>query len=92
MFSVVQKNIVKDAVTPQQNGDIQRYKCKACGKRFSVNVGFENMKASPQIITSAMQLYFTGESLRNIQKFLKLQGVKLAMQQFSKWIKKVHWL
>ncbi len=34
------------------------------------------MKDSPQIITSALQLYFTGESLKNTQKFPELQGIK----------------
>jgi transposase-like protein len=46
------------------------------------------MRASPQIITSAMQLYFTGESLRNVQKFLKLQGVKISHVAVGKWIRK----
>jgi transposase-like protein len=46
------------------------------------------MKASPQIVTSAMQLYFTGESLRNVQKFLRLQGVKVSHVAVYKWIKK----
>lgn len=56
----------------------KRYLCKDCGKRFSFNIGFEKMHTSPQMITSAMQLYFTGESFRNVQKFLKLQGVKMS--------------
>jgi len=46
------------------------------------------MKASPKSITSAMQLYFTGESLRNVQKFLKLQGVKISHVAIYKWIGK----
>jgi putative transposase len=46
------------------------------------------MHASPQMITSAMQLYFTGESFRNVQKFLKLQGVKMSHVAIYKWIKK----
>jgi putative transposase len=46
------------------------------------------MKASPQIITSAMQLYFTGESLRNVQKFLRLQGVVVSHVAVYKWIRK----
>jgi transposase-like protein len=53
-----------------------------------VNLGFERMKASPQIITSAMQLYFTGESLRNVQKFLRLQGVVVSHVAVYKWIRK----
>ncbi len=35
-----------------------------------------------------MQLYFTGESLRNVQKFLKLQGVKVSHVAVLKWIRK----
>ena len=80
--------IVKNAKRHNKYGDIQRYLCKTCGKRFSVNIGFEKMKASPQIITSAMQLYFTGESLRNVQKFFKLQGVNVSHVAIYKWIRK----
>lgn len=46
------------------------------------------MRASPQVITSAMQLYFTGESLRNVQKFLRLQGVNISHVSVYKWINK----
>ena len=80
--------IVKDSVRHNRYGDIQRYLCKSCGRRFSFNLGFEGMKASPQAITSAMQLYFTGESLRNVQKFLRLQGVTVSHVAVYKWIRK----
>jgi transposase-like protein len=46
------------------------------------------MKATPQAITSAMQLYFTGESLRNVQKLLRLNGVEVSHVAVYKWIKK----
>jgi putative transposase len=80
--------VVKKAKRHNKYGDLQRFFCKACGRRFSINLGFEKMKASPQIITSAMQLYFTGESLRNVQKFLALQGVKVSHVSVYKWIRK----
>jgi len=35
-----------------------------------------------------MQLYFTGESLRNVQKFLELQGVKITHKTVWNWIRK----
>jgi putative transposase len=35
-----------------------------------------------------MQLYFTGESLRNVQKFLRLQGVAVSHVAILKWIRK----
>jgi|SRR5271157_529230 len=79
--------VVKDAIRHNKKYDIQRYLCKTCGKRFSVNLGFEGMNTSTQVITSAMQLYFTGESLRNVEKFLKLQGVKVSHVTVLRWIR-----
>src|SRR5208283_1621025 len=49
-------NIVKHGLRHNESVDIQRFFCKDCGKWFVVNLGFERMKASPQAITSAMQL------------------------------------
>ena len=66
--------MVKKDLRKNKHNTIQTYLCKECGKRFSFNIGFERMHTNPQMITSAMQLYFTGESFRNVQKFLKLQG------------------
>ena len=53
-----------------------------------VNVGFEKMKHNPQAITTAMQLYFSGESLRNTQKSLRLLGVQVCHRTVFQWIKK----
>lgn len=80
--------IVKHGIRHNQYGDIQQFLCKVCSRTFVVNLGFEKMRASPQVITSAMQLYFTGESLRNVQKFLRLQGVNVSHVAVYKWIQK----
>jgi len=80
--------IVRDGLRHNRHGDIQKFHCKECGKYFPVNLGFERMKVSPQAITSAMQLYFTGESLRNVQKFLRLQGINVSHVSIYKWIQK----
>ncbi len=82
------EKIVKDGIRHNKYGDIQRFSCKNCHKRFVVNLGFEKMRATPQAITSAMQLYFTGESLRSVQKFLTLQGVEVSHQTVLNWITK----
>ena len=81
-------NLVKHGVRHNKKYDLQRYSCKDCHNRFSFNLGFEKMRASPKTITSAMQLYFTGESLRNVQKFLRLQGVEVSHKTVYVWIKK----
>ncbi|KAF6246132.1 transposase [Nitrosopumilus sp. b3] len=80
--------IVKHGIRHNRNYDLQRYSCKSCRKRFSFNLGFEKMRVTPKVVTSAMQLYFTGESLRNVQKFIRLQGVDVAHSTVYKWIKK----
>jgi len=81
-------NIVKDGLRHNKRGDIQKYECRDCNRYFTINLGFERMRATPQIITSALQLYFTGESLRNVQKFLKLQGVTINHNTVYRWMKK----
>jgi transposase-like protein len=81
-------NIKKFGVRHNKAGDIQRFLCEDCGKTFSVNIGFEKMKHNPQAITSAMQLYFSGESLRNTMKSLKLLGVEVSHKTVFMWIKK----
>lgn len=86
--SCTSPNFVKHGIRRNKNYDIQRYYCHDCKKWFSFNLGFEKMRATPKAITSAMQLYFTGESLRNVQKFLRLQGVEVSHQTVYNWIKK----
>jgi putative transposase len=46
------------------------------------------MKHNPQAITSAMQLYFNGESLRNTQRSLRLLGVEVSHKTVFMWIRK----
>ena len=83
------KNVVKHGIRHNRKGDIQRLSCRDCGRRFTVNLGFERMKATPQMITNALQLYFSGESLRNTQRFLRLQGVNVSSPQtIHNWITK----
>jgi transposase-like protein/transcription elongation factor Elf1 len=81
-------NVVKDGLRHNKYGDIQVYYCKSCGEHFTINLGFERMKSTPQIITSALQLYFSGASLRKCAEFLKLQGVKVSYVAVYKWINK----
>lgn len=78
----------KYGIRRNRSGDIQRYLCEFCKRTFSVNIGFEKMKHNPQAVTTAMQLYFSGESLRNTCKSLKLLGVEVCYSTVYKWINK----
>jgi transposase-like protein len=81
-------NLKKDGVRRNKAGDIQKFYCRDCHHYFTVNIGFEKMKHNPQAITSAMQLYFSGESLRNTMKSLRLLGVEVSHQTVYNWIQK----
>lgn len=81
-------NLARDGVRHNKYGDLQIYYCKDCKHYFTLNLGFEKMHATPQAITGAMQLYFSGESLRRVQDFLLLQGVKVSHVTVLNWIRK----
>jgi transposase-like protein len=82
------QRIIKKGLRHNKYGDIQKFRCLACGKWFTVNLGFEKMKHNPQGITTAMQLYFSGESLRNTACSLRLLGVQVSHKTVFYWIKK----
>ena len=74
------QNVVKTGIRRNKEYAIQRFKCHSCGRTFSLNIGFERMKHNPKGITTAMQLYFSGESLRNTMRALKLLGINVSHQ------------
>jgi len=81
-------NIVKDGIRHNKHGDIQKFNCTECGRYFTINIAFERMKHDPKGITTAMQLYLSGESLRSTARSLKLIGVEVSHQTIYKWIQK----
>jgi transposase-like protein len=81
-------NLKKDGLRKNKSGTIQKFYCRDCHHYFTINIGFEKMKHNPQAVTSAMQLYFSGESLRNTMKSLKLLGVEVSHQTVYNWIRK----
>lgn len=82
------EKVVRHGIRKNKSGDLQRYFCNDCKAWFTLNMGFEKMQATAQMITTAMQLYFSGESLRGVQKFLKLQGLSVSHMSVYRWIGK----
>jgi putative transposase len=81
-------NLKRFGVRHNKYGDLQRYLCADCARTFSINLGFERMKHNPQAITTAMQMYFSGESLQNTAKTLRLIGAQVSHQTVYNWIEK----
>ena len=71
------KNIKRDGVRETKNrSKVQRYKCKDCFHRFSIDDGFWKMKNHENKITSCMNMYYAGMSLRKIQEHLQMFAPK----------------
>lgn len=82
-------NLIKRGFRKNKSGNVQRFSCKDCGKRFVVNVGFEKMKVTPQVVTVALDLYFKGISTRKIVDHIdQFHRVKISHVAIFKWIKK----
>lgn len=66
------KNIIKWTKRKTLNrGIIQRYKCKDCGKYFTLDNGFFRMRNTPQKISLCLDLFYKGVSTRQIQSHLQ---------------------
>lgn len=65
-------NIIKWCKRKTLNrGIIQRYKCKDCGKFFTIDDGFFRMRNTPQKITLCLDLFYRGVSTRKVQEHLQ---------------------
>ncbi len=80
--------IKKIGIRHNKHYDIQMYRCKLCDKKFSNNLGFERLKATPEAVTASLNLYFNGESLRHVANSMKLFGVSVTHKTVENWIKK----
>jgi len=81
-------NLIKKSIRKNKAGNIQKFYCRDCHKYCAFNLGFERMKHNPKAITASMQLYFSGESLRNTMRSLKLLGVEVSYRTVLNWIRK----
>ena len=67
-------------------GDIQRYRCLDCKFVYIVNPAFEHAKASAKSISSAIDLYMKGVSVRKIADYLGSEGVSINNSSVCRWV------
>jgi putative transposase len=83
------ENVVKRGFRNTDRGKVQRFFCKDCKHFFIVDEGFEKMKATPETVTVALDLYFKGISMRAIVDHIKqFYGVEVSHVAVCKWIRK----
>ena len=81
-------HIVRSGVRRNRHYSVQMFYCKKCRKKFSENLGFERIKASPTMATLALNMFFNGESLRDVADSLELLGQKVTRKTVANWIKR----
>ena len=81
-----------DSESVVKNGNVkgqQVYKCKNCGHRFTEGSDFPKMRTESRIISSSIDFYFEGLSIRKISTQIeKLYGVHVSNVSIWKWIMK----
>jgi len=83
------QNTVKRGYRKTERGKVQRFYCKDCKRFFILDEGFEKMKATPETVTVALDLYFKGISMRAIVDHIKqFCGVEVSHVAIYKWIRK----
>jgi putative transposase len=81
-------NLIRYGLRHSKHSDFQKFDCKTCNRVSTINIEFEKMKHNPQGITTAMQLYFSGESPRKVAHSLKLIGIDVSHRTIYNWIDK----
>ena len=84
------KKITKKGTrTNKGKGTVQIFYCKKCLRRFTLNDGTFKMKNDIKKVTTALELYFNGMSLRKTQTFLANHFPHNASHMtVHRWIKK----
>lgn len=78
-------NVVKNGKVKSK----QVYKCKTCGHRFTRGSAFPKMRTESCIISTSIDLYFEGLSVRKVQTQIeKIFGVRVSQVTVWKWIMK----
>jgi transposase-like protein len=70
-------------------GDKQRFLCKDCGHKFIEGSDFPKMRTESRIISSSIDFYFEGLSVRKIRtQISKLYGIQVCPATVWHWIMK----
>lgn len=75
------------SVRHNKSGDVQRYTCKSCGRRFVGRGGFLKRQADPTNIARALDLYFRGLSIRKVREYLEqVERLSVSHMTIYRWV------
>jgi len=77
--------IIKQGFRKNKSGNKQKYKCLSCGAFFIIDPA-KHIKGNAKILCLALDMYYKGNSLRDIQDTLyKNFGLKLHHETIRRW-------
>ena len=89
VFCKSSKNIVCAGKHHNKKGDVQRYKCNICRKRFASHDAFWKMKHNPEIIVEALSCKKRGMPYEEISKhFYEYNKAEISGVTVFNWVKK----
>lgn len=78
--------ITKKGTRKNKSGNVQIFKCLDCKKKFSSNFGFERTRFDYATITGALQMYYSGMSVRDIENHYEMLGITVDHSSIYDWI------
>ena len=78
-------NITKKGIRKLKKGTFQQFRCRDCRRRFTHNLGFERKRATPEQITMAVDLLFSGLSSRKTAKSIRMTGADASHVTVQNW-------
>jgi len=79
----------KDGKRRNKNGAKQRWRCLNCGVRFTEDDGFLGMRHTPNTITEALDMYYSGLSYEEVSSILwRHHGVYVSARSVLTWARK----
>ena len=64
------------------------FKCVSCGKSFTANFGFRYRRYSPEIVSEAIHLYYSGMSSYQVADALNVRGIDITSSAVRKWVER----
>ena len=74
-----------DIILKGSRGGRPRFKCRACGRFFAANLGFEGMRHGPEHVTIAVEVFFAGLSSRKTATTLTNAGCPVTYKTIQNW-------
>jgi putative transposase len=79
------ENIIKKGIRHNKSGNKQGYNCRECGAFFVLDP-LKGVKGNARIVCLAMDMYYKGNSLRDIQNTIYTSfGLKLHHETIRRW-------